>query len=74
VLKEVSETILMILLLVCTSVGSDPELSALSWLVIVADVVLQTILELTCSDSRVIRKGSLTEGHSCSNHGCNKKK
>ena len=63
VLKEVSETILMILLLVSSCISRNPELSTLSWLVVVADVVLQTVLKLTYSYSRIIRKRILTEGH-----------
>jgi hypothetical protein len=53
----------MVLLLVSSCISRNPELSTLSWLVIVTDVVLQSVLKLTHSHSWVIRKRILTEGH-----------
>ena len=73
-LEEVCETVLVISLLVCTNVSCKVEFSSLSWLVIVADVVCQTVLELTCPDSVVIRKRSLSESNRSGENGRNENK
>ena len=73
-LEEVSETVLVIVLLECSNVSCKVELSPLCWLVVVADVISHTVFELAGSYGWVVRKRCLTECHCCSEDSCNENK
>ena len=71
VLEEVSKTVLVVSLLVSAHICSEIELSSLSRLVVVADVVSHAVLKLACLHSRIVWKYGLTESHHCSKDSCN---
>ena len=73
-LEEVSEAVLVIVLLECSDVSCKVELSPLCRLVVVADVISHTVFELACSYGRIVRKRCLTECHCCSEDCCNENK
>ena len=55
-LKEVGKTVLVGCLLNCSNISRQIELGPLGWLVIMTDVIGQTVVESTFPHGRVVRK------------------